>query len=240
MDAESYNYRRFSLSRYLGGREGAVEAGEEAPDASLRRLDGGRVRLSELWSRGPLVLEAGSLTCPVFVHKIPAMDELARRFEGRAAFRILYVREAHPGGRQPPHRDAGDKLRRARRLTEGERPGRPVLVDDPEGTVNRAFGAVPNGVVVIGTDGVVTYRADWCDPEEVAAEVERLLAAGGAGRDLPPRDRRDNFTAPSPGLLATALRVLRRAGSPALRDFLSQVPRIFAYRVKRALGPRGE
>ena len=39
-----------------------LHAGERAPDGELAILDGGRVRLSELWREQGLVIEFGSFT----------------------------------------------------------------------------------------------------------------------------------------------------------------------------------
>lgn len=233
--ARRYNYRRFRFDHYLEQKAGRVEAGGPAADAEVRTPEGERVRLSELWAEDPLVLETGSVTCPVFAAKVDAMDRLARRYRDGANFRVLYVREAHPGGRRPAHRNLEQKRARARELVEAEGVERPVLVDDLEGTAGLAYGAAPNSVHLIGTDGVISYRADWCDPDEVEGELRRLLDAGGEGAAVEPRRREDNFTRPSPGLLAAAVRVFRRAGPPSLRDFLTQAPRMIAYRLRAAV-----
>jgi hypothetical protein len=65
----AYNYERFDA--YVSSGEDELEfgsfpnmlhAGERAPDGELQLLDGERVRLSELWRRGGVVLEFGSFT----------------------------------------------------------------------------------------------------------------------------------------------------------------------------------
>jgi hypothetical protein len=65
----AYNYQRFDT--YVESRDDELEfgafpnvlhVGERAPDGELALLDGDRVRLSELWSRGGVVLEFGSFT----------------------------------------------------------------------------------------------------------------------------------------------------------------------------------
>ena len=65
----SYNYEHFDAYVESGQDEreftafpDALHAGEQAPDGELRTLDGERVRLSELWRRGGIVLEFGSFT----------------------------------------------------------------------------------------------------------------------------------------------------------------------------------
>ena len=66
---EPYNYERFDTyvetgvdEREFGAFPNMLHAGEKAPDGELTALDGERVRLSELWGRGPVVLEFGSFT----------------------------------------------------------------------------------------------------------------------------------------------------------------------------------
>ena len=65
----AYNYERFDAyvssgqdEREFGAFPNMLHAGERAPDGELELLDGGRVRLSELWRRNGVVLEFGSFT----------------------------------------------------------------------------------------------------------------------------------------------------------------------------------
>lgn len=231
----TYNYDHFRFGYYTAAREDHARAGERAPDGELVDLDGRSVRLSSLWSERPLVLEFGSITCPVFVHKIGAMDALAESWGERVGFAVVYVREAHPGDERPAHETMVEKTTAARVLVMREGVARPVLVDDLDGAVNRAYGPMPNGVAVIGTDGVIAYRADWCEPHEVDRAVGRLVESGGRASEVEHVDVRDNFTTPSPKLLATATRVLTKAGSPALTDFLSELPKMLPFRAATAL-----
>lgn len=231
----TYNYDHFRLTHYLAAGDDHARAGERAPDGVLVDLEGNTVRLSSLWAEAPLVLESGSITCPVFVHGIEGMDALAEAWRGRARFVVAYTREAHPGEKRPAHWTMADKVAAARDLVTQEDVKRAVLVDDLEGSVSRAYGPFPNGVAVIGTDGVIAFRADWCDPEEVDRALGRLAEARGLARDVPPVDVRDNFTSPSPGLLATSVRILGRAGGAALRDALAEFPRMIPLRATAAL-----
>jgi hypothetical protein len=65
-----YNYERFDAYVESGEDErefvafpNMLHAGERAPDGELTLLlDGGRVRMSELWRQRPVVLEFGSFT----------------------------------------------------------------------------------------------------------------------------------------------------------------------------------
>jgi hypothetical protein len=65
----TYNYERFDLyvssgqdEREFAAFPNMLHAGERAPDGELRLLGGRRVRLSELWRQGGVVLEFGSFT----------------------------------------------------------------------------------------------------------------------------------------------------------------------------------
>ncbi len=65
----AYNYERFDAyvesgqdEREFASFPNMLHAGERAPDGELTRLDGGSVRLSELWRRQGVVLEFGSYT----------------------------------------------------------------------------------------------------------------------------------------------------------------------------------
>ena len=64
-----YNYDRFDTyvengqdEREFAAFPNMLHAGERAPDGELTLLDGGPVRLSELWRRRSIVLEFGSFT----------------------------------------------------------------------------------------------------------------------------------------------------------------------------------
>ena len=63
---DDYNYVDFVLKREIPLFErfrDRLHVGEKAPDHELVRLDDGeRVRLSDLWASGPVVLEFGSFT----------------------------------------------------------------------------------------------------------------------------------------------------------------------------------
>ncbi len=65
----AYNYERFDVYVESGDDErefaafpNMLHAGERAPDGELTALDGGRVRLAELWAGHGVVLEFGSFT----------------------------------------------------------------------------------------------------------------------------------------------------------------------------------
>jgi hypothetical protein len=66
---------------------------------------------------------------------------------------FVYTREAHPGEHVPHHDSFERKLACATLLREEAGIGRDILVDDPAGTVHRAYGLMPNMTWVIDRAG---------------------------------------------------------------------------------------
>lgn len=148
------------------------------------------------------------------------MESLAREYSGRVGFYILYVREAHPGGNYPAHKNLSDKLQHANDLKRLEHVGRTILVDSVDGTTHINYGERPNSVFVIGKDGIVLLRADWNAPEEVKRQLNRLLENDGYASKVEAVSWSNNFTRATPEVLLEHYRVFQRAGYSALVDFL--------------------
>lgn len=194
-----YNFERFEDFDHES-RERKVDAGDEAVDGTLYQTDGTEIQLSSLWSEQPVVLEFGSITCPVFTGWIDRIDALAGRFQDEVDFYIVYSREEHPDETHPAHRTLDEKMHRVEDLKTQESPERTVLVDDIEGSVHLAYDGLPNSVYLIGTDGIIAYRADWIDLEILERKVEELLDSGGEGRAVEPESQVDNFVDPVPDI----------------------------------------
>lgn len=101
---------------------------------------------------------------------------------------------------------------------------RPMLVDDLDGTVHRAYGLLPNMTYVMGRGGTVRYRADWTDAGSVARAVEEIQGEGGrraAGARLTPfyvemtPQRSNEIEAFMEGLLT--------AGPRAVEEFIAAI-----------------
>ena len=110
--SDAYNYPRYKMSLYDLGKFAGPKAGDAAHDVTLHTLAGRQVRLSDYRGRW-LVLETGSLTCPMYVRNVNPMRTLRAAYRN-VEFLVVYVREAHPGSRTGPHADLADKLARAR------------------------------------------------------------------------------------------------------------------------------
>ena len=213
----AYNYSRFQPSFYDLASFDGPKIGEFLPDLTLTDVDGEPRELSEFAGR-TVVVETGSVTCPMYAKGIPAMNRLAHDHPD-VAFVTLYVREAHPGERIGAHRTDTDKRQRAgtvRRVLGDERL---ILVDDVDGTAHRRLGLLPNMVYVVGPDGRVVFRGDWTD----SAAVEAVLT-GTADRAERVREHYPPAK-PSP---RTAVTTLLNGGWRALFDFAVGLPALMA------------
>ena len=103
----SYNYAKFQASDYDLAHFRGPLPGTKAPDATLDLASGGRSRLLD-FDGTFLVLEMGSITCPLFQGRRPHMDRLDLQHPD-ISFAVLYVREAHPGASIPATRPKGTK-----------------------------------------------------------------------------------------------------------------------------------
>lgn len=228
---EEYNYRHFGPEYYDFRSFDGPAPGEEVPDVEATTLDGESVSLSDFRDRW-VVLETGSLTCPITDSKVHAMDRLAERFDD-VEFVLLYTREAHPGERYDAHRSFEEKLERAREFADEYGVERTVLVDDLEGTAHRQFGGMPNSVHVINPDGVVVMRGDW----NHVSTVEAILEDRDPDRlhDREVYRGRPLFFTPKKGIV----RVLLDSGPRAVWDFVRNAPSLAWMHLKKEFRGKG-
>lgn len=190
----TYNYENFDARAYdLAGFCGP-KPGSKAPNPSVETATGQSRKLLEFEGKF-LVLEMGSLTCPLFQGRRNGMTDLVQRHED-VSFAVLYVREAHPGQNTPAHQTMADKQACARSLAESE--GRQVLVDDLNGSAHEAFGGYPNSVFIINRSGCVVYASDWNNPRATGRALEQLMSGKPAQvrayfRPVPPWIVRKTF-----------------------------------------------
>lgn len=205
----AYNYGRFRSELYDFEAFDAPEIGEPFRDAPLWTLDGARVRLSDYLQGKPLVLETGSITCPMYAASAAPMQELAAGHP-ELDFVLMYVREAHPGERTEAHSDLDAKIAAARRSAGRHGDRRTTLVDDVDGTAHRLWGAMPNSVFVIAPDGTVLYRTMWNN----AARLGPILDEIARGHAVTTDDLK-----PVPPFSLHATRTLLIGGRWAVWDF---------------------
>lgn len=227
---DAYNFEHFGVPATKPERN--ITAGEEAVDVTLYTLDGEPIDLADRWTDTPIVIEFGSITCPVFTSKVETMDALADQYAGDVDCYVVYTREAHPGQHYPAHQTLDEKLSNAADACDLESVDRTVLVDDLDGTMHTQYTSLPNAVYVIGTDGVVAHQADWLDPSALQDAIHRLLENEDRGAAVTPTSLTDNYEKPTRATLDEMYRVFRRAGPGSLRDFLRTMPQLLMHRIR--------
>ena len=208
----TYNYDGFSANDYDFDNATGPQAGEKAPKCEVYDLDGNPRQLLDFEGEF-LILEMGSLSCPLFQTRRGKMQSLTVN-GAPISSAVLYVREAHPGAKIPQHKSFDDKMSCAHRLKVEDGETRTVFVDDLEGTAHKAYGGMPNTVFIINRNGCVVFRAEWNDPTATQAALNALT-------DGRTPQIRSYF---KPGLPLTSLRTLQRAGKGSGLDFLRSFP----------------
>jgi tetratricopeptide (TPR) repeat protein len=163
--------------------------GRPLPDLELRRPDGSALRLSALRGQ-PLLLVFGSLSCPLFRTSAPDLNALHERYGDRVAFRMVYIREAHPEGetwestinrregiRVPAARTEAERVDHAARCQQALDIPYEIVLDTMAGVGEEAFEAFPSRAFVIDRAGQVTFSmglGEQSRPEALAKALERV------------------------------------------------------------------
>ena len=167
---ETYNYSRFRMSVYELGYFPGPKAGETVDyEYTLTDLNGNTVKLEDYKDKW-LVIESGSLTCPMYVKNVKPYSKLKEKYPD-VEWLVVYVREAHPGERAAQATSIEEKINYAKRSRDDYGESRPIAVDTVDGKWHHDWGLLPNTVYVINPEGMVIYRADW----SFAQNVDRVL-----------------------------------------------------------------
>jgi hypothetical protein len=209
-----YNYEAFSPKDYDFDIRSGPQEGEKAPDCLVTTSAGEPKHLLD-FEGDFLVLEMGSMTCPLFQSRRGKMERVSIG-DPRVSKAVLYVREAHPGAEIPQHQTFEAKRACAERLKIEDGETRLVLVDDLVGSAHKAYGSMPNTVFIINRNGCVIFRAEWNNPQSTGYALDALLS----GRSV----RSKSYF--KPALPHVAIRTLRRAGKGSAADFLRSFPTI--------------
>lgn len=207
----SYNYSEFSTKDYDFETEIGPKVGDKAPDFELTTAAGESRRLLD-FSGEFLVLEMGSITCPLYQSRRGIMERLAQITGVSSA--VLYVREAHPGADIQSHKSFHDKRACAARLITEDGETRTVFVDGLDGKAHAAYGSMPNAVFIINKNGCVVYRAEWNNPSATQKALDALLS----GREV---TARPYFR---PAIPTTVFKTLGKAGKGSAADFFKGLP----------------
>ncbi|MBX7247113.1 MAG: redoxin domain-containing protein [Candidatus Sumerlaeaceae bacterium] len=173
------------------------QIGTLAPDFSLETLEGRPISLSSFRGK-PLVVEFGSVTCPVYRGHIEEMAELKSRHKDKANFLLVYTLEAHPSGSASPYSDhewiprknQTDGILRMQTSTTVQRKEladelvrrhgekMTIAIDTMDNKTWQAYGARANSAFVIDADGRIVAAQEWANPAGLAT----ALAGPDAGR----------------------------------------------------------
>ena len=210
-----YNYKNFSGEYYNLSNFPGPKPGDKFEDVILKDIHGNDRALSDFLDK-PLVIESGSITCPMYANCIPKMEEYRKSFSN-INFILVYVREAHPGERRPEHTSMEDKTSAAKKVSSLYNDNRLTLVDSMNGEFHQKYGSLPNILYVINKNGVVVYRGDWNDPEKVKTILQQL-----ENRNIHP----DKHVSPKFPLRFASIKVVLTGGFRALWDVLLNLGRL--------------
>lgn len=182
----------------IGSLQEGPKVDEPAPDFRLTTHDGNRtVRLSEQFGSKPIVLVFGNFTCGPFRSLYPAVDDLCQRYQERATFLAVYVREAHPSDGWHMESNAKVGVKVAQPQSYAERVGvaqqchaklkysMPLLVDELHDPVGNAYSGMPARLYVIDPDGKVAYKGGRGPFGFKSGEMEQALVMTLLDRSTP-------------------------------------------------------
>ncbi len=154
----------------------APQVGEAAPDFEAERLSGSgqrsgeQLQLSSFRGR-PVALQFGSYTCPVWRAQIDRFNEIYEELQDQFQFLTVYTREAHPedGWKveinndqdvvydQPTSMDERARIAGTCQSRHGIQ--MPVLLDEMDDSINKAYSGSPERLYLIDETGVVRHRS---------------------------------------------------------------------------------
>ena len=155
----------------VGSLQAGPRVGETAPDFTLKTVDGkDELTLSKLVGPKPVVLIFGNFTCGPFCSQSGNVEKLYQKYQDRATFVMVYVREAHPTDgwaldgnervgvslRQPQSYD--ERVGVAQKCSRKLKFGMPMLVDTIDDTVGARYSGMPSRLYLIDGEGKVAFQ----------------------------------------------------------------------------------
>ena len=210
-----YNYKHFNPKDYNFSDFKGPKAGEKYIDFQAKTLDGKDVSLSDYLDK-PIVLETGSITCPMYANTSSPMNLLQEEYPD-VNFLLLYIREAHPGKRTHATTDIDTKISNAISTKRLYNEKRTILVDNIEGTAHKLYGSMPNMIYVISKNKIIKFRANWSNVEALKNVLKNI--------NDDTLQMKDYFDVIKPNPY-TAIRTLLIGGFGALLEFLVELPQL--------------
>jgi hypothetical protein len=154
----------------IGSLQSGPALNEPAPDFTLTSLDGGEVTLSQEIGEQPIVLIFGNFTCGPFRSQAGNIEKLYQRYNDRAKFFLVYVREAHPkdGWWMTSNESVGIDIaqptdNQSRREVAQTCQSHldldiPFLVDTVDDKVGGTYSGMPNRLYLIDKAGKIAFK----------------------------------------------------------------------------------
>lgn len=184
-----YNNLDFDTTGYM--------VGDTVNDFTLFDISGSPFHLGTQLALGkPVLLVAGSLTCPYFRSKLNDINTVASAYATYISSTIVYVIEAHPTDTSPysgtinvttqnnndgilfpqPTTYLGRK-NLVDTLTQNYSVTCPLVIDGPCNEWWHAYGPAPLNAYLIDTNGIVIMKHGWFDqyPDNIYCDLDSLL-----------------------------------------------------------------
>jgi len=172
----------------IGSLQPGPALGAPAPDFTLKTVDGKReITLSKQVGPKPVVLVFGNFTCGPFRSQAGNLEKLYRRYQDRATFLMVYVREAHPtdGWRMesndrvevslPQPQSDAERIQVAQACSRRLELGMPMLVDTIHDVVGARYSGMPSRLYLLDHRGRIAYKSGRGPFGFKPAELEHSL-----------------------------------------------------------------
>jgi hypothetical protein len=215
MNNDKYNYQHFNPKDYNFSIFEGPKAGEKYINFQAVTLKGKEVSLSDYLDK-PIVLDTGSITCPMYANTTNDMNELQNLYPN-VHFLLLYIREAHPGEKTKAIQSMENKVEHAKSTHTYYNETREILIDSIDGTAHKLYGSMPNMTYVIGINGIVKFRANWTNIDALKTVLKTI--------DSDVLEKKDFFvvTKPKPWIV---IRTLLIGGFSAMKEFFIGLPQL--------------
>ncbi len=184
---------------YLGNFDASgIQDGDTAADFTLYDLNGDSVNLKDELSNGvPVLLVAGSYTCPVFRGKIPVINQVVQNYASAVKVIVIYEVEAHPdidispyfgvvnttntniqaGILYPQPKTYGERKAVCQDLLDSLPINADVVIDGLCNEFWSSYGPAPNNAYLIDTNGIVYSKHGWFhkSPDDIFCDIDSLL-----------------------------------------------------------------
>jgi hypothetical protein len=113
---------------------------------------------------------------------LPDVEDLQSKYKDKdVEFFVVYSKEPHAEERRyfkkyKQHTSYEHKKEYACELVKEFKMKVPVLIDDLDEAVVKAFGRMPNMTFVVDKQGLIAYKADWMEASRISEILDELLS----------------------------------------------------------------